>query len=85
MRAASEMSEGSDDGAGATWLAREVDLCGGRDGGGAAVVVRWNLTRLDVVAVMVVIWAREPVGIEGLMQNYKYKEEEEMTAVTPAV
>jgi len=34
---------------------------------------------------MVVIWAREPVGIEGLMQNYKYKEEEEMTAVTPAV
>lgn len=34
--------------------------------------------------VMVVIWAREPVGIEGLMQNYKYKEEE-MMAVTPAV
>mmetsp|Transcript_82057 Transcript_82057/g.133133 ORF Transcript_82057/g.133133 Transcript_82057/m.133133 type:complete len:247 (-) Transcript_82057:238-978(-) len=28
---------------------------------------------------MVVVWAREPIGLEGLMQQYKYKEEEMST------
>ena len=39
---------------------------------------------------MVVVWAREPIGLEGLMQQYKYPTEQEMdgmgaTSATPAV
>jgi hypothetical protein len=29
---------------------------------------------------LVVVYAREPVGLEGLMKNYKYPEEQEMGA-----
>jgi len=37
---------------------------------------------------LVVVYAREPVGLEGLMKNYKYPEEQEMgttSSGTPAL
>ena len=37
-----------------------------------------------VCAAMVVVWAREPIGLEGLMQQYKYPTEQEMGRMGPS-
>ena len=62
-----------------------------------AIVVMWpqsNRCHASDICVfvrgtaLVVLYAREPVGLEGLMKNYKYPEEQEMGAtvsVTPAL
>ena len=33
---------------------------------------------------LVVVWAREPIGLEGLMQQYKYPTEQEMGGMGPS-